>query len=73
MSSGQITRLTKETFKRFGKYYRAKEVASGHVDDWFREMITEEYVVERPLKFGVTCCDNQSKFSVSSMERHSSS
>lgn len=59
-------------FSPFGRYYRlTEEQRAAGVD--YESFMTEEPVVSRPLKFGITVCENGHTFPVDSMERHLSS
>lgn len=72
MKKGCVVPVNEENFRPYGSYYHVTqgESCSG---DWYRMFTTKDVVVERPLKFGITQCDNGKTFLVDSMERHLSS
>ena len=59
-------------FHPYGQYYRITEGQRAE-GPWYESFMTEEAVVSRPLKLGITVCENGHTFSVDSMERHLSS
>ncbi len=72
MNKGVVKPISEEAFKRYGQYFNMKD--GKHIKNEKISMyMTERTDLIRPLKFGITVCDNANRFQVDSMERHLSS
>ena len=72
MKKGTIQPISKEAFAPYGEYYNLQEEQNIQ-KELFLKYKTKEYIVGKPLKFGITVCKNEKSFVVDSMERHLSS
>lgn len=72
MKKGNVQKIGEEAFRPYGRYYRITK-GTHTVSENYQSYITDDSVVSRPLKFGITVCDNAKEFLVDSMERHLSS
>ena len=72
MKKGTVQPISKEAFAPYGEYYNLQEEQNIQ-KELFLKYKTKEYIVGKPLKFGITVCKNEKSFVVDSMERHLSS
>ena len=72
MKKGTVQPISKEAFAPYGEYYNLKEGQNIQTELYLKYK-TKEYIVGKPLKFGITVCKNEKSFVVDSMERHLSS
>lgn len=72
MKKGNVQPVSEESFRPYGRYYKATEGKHTCFGE-YESFLTNEEAVPCPLKFGITVCDNEKSFLVDSMERHLSS
>ena len=58
-------------FSPYGRYFNLRN-ERGVKTDKYEAYMTVDAPVERPLRFGITVCENGAAFEVDSMERHMS-
>ena len=71
MIKGKIVSIKDADFTPYGRYFdlRKERVT---VTDKYEAYMSVDPPVERPLRFGITVCENGDEFNVDSMERHMS-
>ena len=72
MSGSGVVSIHDFDFSPYGRYFDLRK-ERGVKTEKYEAYMTVDPPVERPLKFGMTVCENGDAFEVDSMERHLSS
>ena len=69
MRQSEVVSIHDVDFSRYGRYFDLRK-ERGVKTDKYEAYMTVDPPVERPLRFGITVCENGASFLVDSMERH---